>query len=103
MEDNFMNNTNTGAIGEAGVLGMVSVLMVEVKVRSFLIWLFESNGSDVKFKHHDKIFSVIKVDELGYTSGKDEDGNKVHLSPRDTFASLPTSVIRYWEKNWLND
>ena len=36
MEDNFMNDINTGAIEEAGVLGMVSVLMVEVKVRSFL-------------------------------------------------------------------
>ena len=88
-------------INERGVLAMTSTLLYEVHIRSFLIWCYEEFGEKMKFKHHDTIYKVINVDDLGYVTGLSEQGIKVNLSPREVINKLPNKVVRFFKEEWI--
>lgn len=98
-----MENINTTNIDEHGILAMTSVMLYEIKIRSFLLWCFKKYGKQMKFKHHDTIFKVSAISELGYVTGMDNNGNEIHLHPREVIKKLPSKAIKFFIDNWLND
>lgn len=98
-----MSNLDSSTIGEHGILAMTARMMMEVEIRSFLIWCFEKYGEKMKFKHHNTVFKVSAVDELGYVTGIDSEGNEVHLHSREIITSLPTKAFRFFKEEWLEN
>lgn len=88
-------------IDEHGVLAMTSTLLYEVNIRSFLRWCYEKYGERMHFKHHDTIYKVIDVDDLGHVTGLSEQGIKVTLSPREAIRKLPNKAVRFFKENWI--
>src|SRR5690554_5463630 len=97
-----MDNLGSSNIGEQGILAMVARLMSEVYIRSFLIWCFEKYGEQMEFKHNDRIYKVINVDELGYVTGIDSDGKEANLQPKQVIDKLPVKAIRFFQDSWID-
>lgn len=103
LKQNFMDNLKeTTALDETAVLAMTARLMTEVYIRSFLIWCFENYGEQMKFKHNDRIYKVINVDELGHVTGIDVEGKEVNLQPKQVIDKLPVKAIRFFQDNWID-